>query len=636
MQSLRAEGLTSTYGEKDLFKDVSFLIKEHDRIGLIGVNGSGKTSLLNVIAGVTSPEKGSFEKPNDYSMGYLLQQPQLDPDKDILDAVLAGDQPLFRLIRGYERALQIVSKHPEDQSALNRLNDLQAKMDQQNAWEVQSRVETVLTQLKIKDMNQKIGQMSGGQQKRVGLAQVLIQQPDLLLLDEPTNHLDFDSIIWLQDYLAQYRGAVLVVTHDRYFLDKVTNHIWELSFGKLYKYDGNYQEYVQQKAEREELASSAEHKRQQLYKKELAWMRTGAKARSTKQKGRINRFNKLSQQVGKLKTEDNVEIGLGSQRLGKDVLSMKDVNLKLGNHQLLAHFDWLVKPGDRIGITGENGAGKSSLLNVIAGQLPVDSGVVKIGETVKLGYYTQKTEPIDEDMRMINYLSQVADSVTDANGQRVSVTQLLERFLFPRFMHGTLIRKLSGGEKRRLYLLKILMQQPNVLLLDEPTNDLDISTLTVLEDYIANFNGTVITVSHDRYFLDKVASDLLIFDGNAKIERYTGRFTDYLSQKLAAKKKPVKQKTNNSKKQGQNGQQKSTAKKSKLTYKEKLEWRDLEPALDKLDHQIKAVEQEMAENGNNYDKLADLQKQLDSLNQESDEKMKRWEYLSQFVDNDQL
>ena len=636
MQSLRAEGLTSTYGEKDLFKDVSFLIKEHDRIGLIGVNGSGKTSLLNVIAGVTSPEKGSFEKPNDYSMGYLLQQPQLDPDKDILDAVLAGDQPLFRLIRGYERALQIVSKHPEDQSALNRLNDLQAKMDQQNAWEVQSRVETVLTQLKIKDMNQKIGQMSGGQQKRVGLAQVLIQQPDLLLLDEPTNHLDFDSIIWLQDYLAQYRGAVLVVTHDRYFLDKVTNHIWELSFGKLYKYDGNYQEYVQQKAEREELASSAEHKRQQLYKKELAWMRTGAKARSTKQKGRINRFNKLSQQVGKLKTEDNVEIGLGSQRLGKDVLSMKDVNLKLGNHQLLAHFDWLVKPGDRIGITGENGAGKSSLLNVIAGQLPVDSGVVKIGETVKLGYYTQKTEPIDEDMRMINYLSQVADSVTDANGQRVSVTQLLERFLFPRFMHGTLIRKLSGGEKRRLYLLKILMQQPNVLLLDEPTNDLDISTLTVLEDYIANFNGTVITVSHDRYFLDKVASDLLIFDGNAKIERYTGRFTDYLSHKLAAKKKPVKQKTNNSKKQGQNGQQKSTAKKSKLTYKEKLEWRDLEPALDKLDHQIKAVEQEMAENGNNYDKLADLQKQLDSLNQESDEKMKRWEYLSQFVDNDQL
>lgn len=636
MQSLRAEGLTSTYGEKDLFKDVSFLIKEHDRIGLIGVNGSGKTSLLNVIAGVTSPEKGSFEKPNDYSMGYLLQQPQLDPDKDILDAVLAGDQPLFRLIRGYERALQIVSKHPEDQSALNRLNDLQSKMDQQNAWEVQSRVETVLTQLKIKDMNQKIGQMSGGQQKRVGLAQVLIQQPDLLLLDEPTNHLDFDSIIWLQDYLAQYRGAVLVVTHDRYFLDKVTNHIWELSFGKLYKYDGNYQEYVQQKAEREELASSAEHKRQQLYKKELAWMRTGAKARSTKQKGRINRFNKLSQQVGKLKTEDNVEIGLGSQRLGKDVLSMKDVNLKLGNHQLLAHFDWLVKPGDRIGITGENGAGKSSLLNVIAGQLPVDSGVVKIGETVKLGYYTQKTEPIDEDMRMINYLSQVADSVTDANGQRVSVTQLLERFLFPRFMHGTLIRKLSGGEKRRLYLLKILMQQPNVLLLDEPTNDLDISTLTVLEDYIANFNGTVITVSHDRYFLDKVASDLLIFDGNAKIERYTGRFTDYLSQKLAAKKKTVKQKTNNSKKQGQNGQQKSTAKKSKLTYKEKLEWRDLEPALDKLDHQIKAVEQEMAENGNNYDKLADLQKQLDSLNQESDEKMKRWEYLSQFVDNDQL
>lgn len=638
MQTLRAEGLTSTYGEKVLFKDVSFLIKEHDRIGLIGVNGSGKTSLLNVIAGVNSAESGSFEKPKDYSMGYLLQQPKLDPDKDILDAVLAGDQPLFRLIRHYERVLQNVSQHPEDQSVLSQLNDLQLKMDQQNAWEVQSRVETVLTQLKIKDMNQRIGQMSGGQQKRVGLAQVLIQQPDLLLLDEPTNHLDFDSIIWLQDYLAKYRGAVLVVTHDRYFLDEVTNHIWELSFGKLYQYDGNYQEYVRQKAEREEKAATAEHKRQQLYKKELAWMRTGAKARSTKQQGRINRFNELSQQVGKLKTEGSVDIGLGSQRLGKDVLSMKDVNLKLGNHQLLKDFTWLVKPGDRIGITGENGAGKSSLLNVIAGKVPVDSGTVKLGETVKLGYYTQQTEPIDEDMRMINYLSQVADSVTDANGQRVSVTQLLERFLFPRFMHGTLIRKLSGGEKRRLYLLKILMQQPNVLLLDEPTNDLDISTLTVLEDYIDNFNGTVITVSHDRYFLDKVATDLLIFDGNAKIERYTGLFTDYLQDQLSSKKtntQKVASTPTKSKKTNTNNK-KSSSKKTKLTYKEKLEWKDLEPALEKLDQQIKNVQNEMAANGSNYDKLADLQKQLDQLNQESDTKMKRWEYLSQFVDNDQL
>lgn len=635
MQTLRAEGLTSTYGEKTLFKDISFLIKEHDRIGLIGVNGSGKTSLLNVIAGVNSAEAGSFDKPKDYTMGYLLQQPKLDPKKDILDAVLAGNQPLFRLIRQYERALQAVSHHPEDQSALGKLNDLQLKMDQQNAWEVQSRVETVLTQLKITDMNQQIGQMSGGQQKRIGLAQVLIQQPDLLLLDEPTNHLDFDSIIWLQDYLAKYRGAVLVVTHDRYFLDEVTNHIWELSFGKLYQYDGNYQEYVRQKAEREEKEANAEHKRQQLYKKELAWMRTGAKARSTKQKGRINRFHELSQQVGNLKTEGNVDIGLGSQRLGKDVLTMKHVNLKLGNHQLLKDFNWLVKPGDRIGITGENGAGKSSLLNVIAGKVPVDSGVVKLGETVKLGYYTQQTEPIDEDMRMINYLSQVADSVTDANGQRVSVTQLLERFLFPRFMHGTLIRKLSGGEKRRLYLLKILMQQPNVLLLDEPTNDLDISTLTVLEDYIDNFNGTVITVSHDRYFLDKVATDLLIFDGNAKIERYTGLFTDYLSQHLSSKKSSPS-KTVNKAKEKSKPKKDATTEKTKLTYKEKLEWKDLEPALDKLDQQIKDVQQQMAANGSNYDKLAELQKQLDQLNNENEKKMQRWEYLSQYVDNDQL
>lgn len=632
MQTMKAEGLTSTYGEKVLFDHINFIINENDRIGLIGVNGSGKTSLLNVIAGEVSPESGQITTPNDYTIGYLKQQPQLDESKTIMEAVFAGDQTIFKTIRQYEEALNKFSAHPEDPQTVDRYNKMQDRMDQEDAWEADSRIKTILTQLKIKDTSQRIADLSGGQRKRVGLAQVLIQQPDLLLLDEPTNHLDLDSVIWLQDFLASYKGAVLVVTHDRYFLDQVTNHIWELSFGKLYQYDGNYQDFVAKKATRVALAKETEQKNQQLYKKELAWMRTGAKARSTKQKGRINRFHQLENKVGKLKTDEDISINLGSQRLGKDVIKFKDANLKLGDHQILQDFNWLVQAGDRIGITGENGAGKTSLLNVIAQRVPLDSGVMKIGETVKLGYYTQQTEGINDSKRMISFLSEVAESVTDKDGNKLSVTQLLERFLFPRFMHGTLIRKLSGGEKRRLYLLKILMQQPNVLLLDEPTNDLDIGTLTVLEDYLDSFAGTVITVSHDRYFLDKVADDLLIFHGNGDIQRYTGRFTDYLKEKQAnherqqAEKKPFK------KEKKPTPEKESSQKKTKLTYAEKIEWDQINQDLDKLSQQHDKLEQEMAANANDYPKLAELQKRVNEVQKQIDQKTERWEYLSNYVD----
>lgn len=632
MQTMRAEGLTSTYGEKVLFDHVSFIINENDRIGLIGVNGSGKTSLLNVISGAVSPESGTITCPNDYRIGYLKQQPELDPDKTIMDAVFAGDQEVFKLIRQYELALDRFSNHPDDPDAIDRYTKLQAKMDQADAWEADSQVKTILTQLKITNVSQKIGNLSGGQQKRVGLAQVLIQQPDLLLLDEPTNHLDLDSIIWLQDFLASYKGAVLVVTHDRYFLDQVTNHIWELSFGKLYHYDGNYQDFVRQKAERVELAKESERKNQQLYKKELAWMRTGAKARSTKQKGRINRFHKLEKQVGHLQTDEDISINLGSQRLGKDVIQFKNANLTLGDHRILQDFNWLVKANDRIGITGENGAGKTSLLNVIAQRVPLDSGVLKIGDTVKLGYYTQQTEGIDDSKRMISFLTEIADNVTDKDGNKISVTQLLERFLFPRFMHGTLIRKLSGGEKRRLYLLKILMQQPNVLLLDEPTNDLDIGTLTVLEDYLDHFAGTVITVSHDRYFLDKVADDLLIFKGAGDIQRYTGRFTDYLQEQQQQQAAAQDEKANKKAPKSATPAEPKKKVKTKLTYAEELEWKQINQDLDDLDQSQKQIEQEMADSADNYQKLAELQKKLDQVKRQLDEKTARWEYLSNYVE----
>ncbi|MGN1282739.1 MAG: ABC-F family ATP-binding cassette domain-containing protein [Limosilactobacillus sp.] len=632
MQTMRAEGLTSTYGEKTLFKDVNFIINENDRIGLIGVNGSGKTSLLNVISGEVSPEAGTITKPNDYTIGYLKQQPELDEGKTIMEAIFEGQQPVFKTIRAYEDALKKFSDHPEDPQAIDRYTKMQAKMDQEDAWEADSQVKTILTQLKIRDTSQKIGELSGGQQKRVGLAQVLIEQPDLLLLDEPTNHLDLDSVIWLQDFLKSYKGAVLVVTHDRYFLDQVTNHIWELSFGSLYHYEGNYQDFVAKKAERVELAQETEKKNQQLYKKELAWMRTGAKARSTKQKGRINRFHELEGKVGNLKVDQDISINLGSQRLGKDVIKFEHANLQLGDHQILQDFNWLVQAGDRIGITGENGAGKTSLLNVIAQRVPLDSGVLKIGETVKLGYYTQQTEGVDDSKRMISFLSEIAENVTDKDGNKISVTQLLERFLFPRFMHGTLIRKLSGGEKRRLYLLKILMQQPNVLLLDEPTNDLDIGTLTVLEDYLDNFAGTVITVSHDRYFLDKVADDLLIFHGNGQIQRYTGLFTDYLKEQQAAKESQTAAKTTAKKAKPAPAEKPAAKKKTKLTYAEQLEWNHIDDDLDQLDQKHQDLEKQMAAAASDYTKLAELQKQLNQVQKQIDEKTARWEYLSNFVD----
>ncbi|MFZ2589624.1 ABC-F family ATP-binding cassette domain-containing protein [Paucilactobacillus nenjiangensis] len=627
MQTFRADDLTSTYGEKTLFEKISFLINENDRIGLIGTNGSGKTSLLNVISGQVGAEAGQITTPNDYSIGYLKQQPELDESLTILDAIFSGAQKVFATIRLYEAALEEYSQNPEDEGAVDRFTRAQAQMDAQDAWTAESEVKTILTQLKITNLNQKISTLSGGQKKRVGFAQILIEAPDLLLLDEPTNHLDLESIVWLQSYLKSYRGAVIIVTHDRYFLDEVANQIWELSFGALYKYSGNYQSFVAQKAERVAREAEQEHKQTQLYQKELAWMRTGAKARSTKQKGRINHFNELQDSIGNVQTDENIAIDLGQQRLGKDVIEITNGGLTLGNHKILDDFNLLVQAGDRIGITGENGTGKSSLLNVLAGKLPLDSGVVKIGETVKLGYYTQQTEPIDGDKRMLSYLSDVAETVTDSNGDSVSSTQLLERFLFPRFMHGTLIRKLSGGEKRRLFLLKILMSQPNVLLLDEPTNDLDIGTLTILEDYLDTFAGTVITVSHDRYFLDKVADRLMVFSGQGQIDSYNGLYTDYLAKQNETVAAPEKVKPATSQ-----SEEKPTEKKKKLTYSEQKEWETIETEIEELDEKQTDLKRLMEENGADYSKLSEYQEELTKVSKLADEKMARWEYLSEYAE----
>lgn len=630
MQTLKAEDLTETYGTKTLFNKINFLINEQDRIGLIGTNGTGKTSLLNVLANIDPQDSGQIETPKNYTIGYLRQTPALDESLTIIDAVFAGSQTVFKTIRFYEQALAKYSQDPEDAENQRQFESAEQRMNQEDAWTAESDVKTILTQLHIMDLNQKIGTLSGGQQKRVDLAQTLIQAPDLLMLDEPTNHLDFDSIAWLEQYLTSYKGALLIVTHDRYFLDRVANQIWELSFGNLRQYPGNYQAYVAKKAEQEEQEAVQSQKERRLYKQELAWMRRGPQARGTKQQARINRFETLSSSVNAPEqSADNIAVQLGQQRLGKKVIEFKHASLNLGSHIILKDFSELIQADERVGITGNNGTGKSTLLNVIAQLQPIDDGIIDIGETVKLGYYTQKIEPIPEDKRIISYLSDVGSGVLNANGEHISVTNLLEQFLFPRSMHGTLIRKLSGGEKRRLYLLKILMQQPNVLLLDEPTNDLDIGTLTVLEDYLTHFRGTVITVSHDRYFLNKVAEHLLIFEGQGKINRFTGRFTDYLQQQ----DQPETPTVTDGKKVESKAEPTDHQKKIKLTYAEQLEWQTIESDIDGLENKKADLQNQMNDNSDDYGKLADLQKKIDKLDVKIDKKMNRWEYLSQYVDD---
>lgn len=626
LQTLTATHLTKTYGEKTLFEDISFLIREGDRIGLVGINGTGKTTLLNAITGTDSYDSGQVETPNQYAMSYLAQKPSFDTNLSIMAAIFAGDNPVFKTIQNYERVLAAYTQDPTNPKLQTQYEQADAQMTQQDAWTVDTDIKTILTQLHLTDLDQPINTLSGGQQKRVGLAQALIESPDLLILDEPTNHLDFDSIEWLEKRLAQYQGALLIVTHDRYFLDRVANQIFELDGGQLYSYNGNYEQFLTQKADRLEREQQAAHKQQQLYKQELTWMRAGAKARTTKQQARINRFNDLKANLTTGPDDSEVDIQMGQSQLGKKVLELKNASLKLGDRQILDDFSILVQANDRIGISGVNGAGKSSLLNVLAERLPLDSGELIVGETVNLGYYTQQNEDLDPNKRVIAYLQEAGEEVIGKNGDRISVTQLLEQFLFSRQMHGTLIGKLSGGEKRRLYLLKILMQQPNVLLLDEPTNDLDIGTLTILENYLENFNGTVITVSHDRYFLDQVADKLLIFEGAGKISTEVGLFSDYLAKQKATPTKSAPKAATASVEEA------PVAKtKQKLTYAEQKEYEHIEADMEQLDEQIETIKAEMNANGADYGKLAEWQAQMDQLNQQLDEKMTRWEYLSEYA-----
>lgn len=632
MKTLNISNASKTFGEKTLFTDVTFTINEGDRIGLLGLNGTGKTTLLDGIVNNNDLNTINIEKPKDYKISYLEQQPKLDDNSTVIDSVFNGSGEKFQLIRQYENSLAQFNENSTDQKIQNEFFKLQEKMNAAEAWQMESDVKSILNKLGITELDKKIGELSGGQQRRVALAQTLISEADLLILDEPTNHLDYEAIDWLQTYLSKYKGSVLFVTHDRYFLNEVATRIFELENRNVTEYDGNYEKYLQQKADNEEIYASEQHHKTQLYKQELNWMRAGVKARGTKQQARKDRFTDLKEDLqNKPDVQKEMSIDIAQQRLGNDVFDIKDASLAFKDHVILKDFSYLVSRGDRIGITGSNGSGKTTFLNTIAHQLPLDSGEIKTGQTVRLGYYTQHTRDMDPDKRVIRYLESIGQGVKNNDGSTMSASQMLDTFKFDHQMQGAFIRELSGGEKRRLYLLAILMDQPNVLLLDEPTNNLDIETLTILEDYLDSFKGTVLAVSHDRYFLDKVAAKLLIFEGQGEIKESYDSYSGYLQKETEQKQAQhhaVKEQKHEESKQKE--APKSDVK-TKLTYAEQMEFDKLEPAIEKLDDELAALRKEVNNPENDYEKLMDFQRQLDEKTAESDKLMDRWEYLGQFI-----
>ena len=618
MSDFIVDKLTKSVGDKTVFRDISFIIHDLDRIGLIGVNGTGKTTLLDVLSGKSGfdGDVSPFSAKTGYKIAYLTQEPDFDEEQTVLDTVLSSDLREMQLIREYELLLTAY-----DESQQSRLEAVMAEMDSLHAWEIESQVKTVLSKLGLTNLSLKVGQLSGGLRRRVQLAQVLLGDADLLLLDEPTNHLDIDTIEWLTHFLKNSKKTVLFITHDRYFLDNISTRIFELDGGRLIEYQGNYQDYVRLKAEQDERDAALLHKKQQLYKQELSWMRRQPQARATKQQARINRFHDLKKDLAGQTTDGNLEMNFETSRIGKKVIEFQDVDFSYNSKPILSQFSLLIQNKDRIGIVGDNGVGKSTLLNLIAGKLQPQAGQLIIGETVRVAYFSQQIEGLDESKRVINYLQEVAEEVKIGSGT-TSIAELLEQFLFPRSSHGTLIEKLSGGEKKRLYLLKLLLEKPNVLLLDEPTNDLDIATLTVLENFLQGFAGPVITVSHDRYFLDKVASKILAFEDEG-IREFFGNYTDYLDEKaFLAESSAVSQKTEKEK------SAKVREEKKRMTYFEKQEWETIEADIEALEGRIAEIEVAMQENGSDFARLSELQKELDEQNEKLLEKYECYEYLS--------
>lgn len=622
---LRLENISKSHGEKILFSNLHTIIRENDRIGLIGPNGTGKSTLLKIIAGQETADDGELIHAKDFTVAYLPQEERMEEDKTVIDYIFQSEVPMMRLIRSYEQISLSLEQNPQDENIQQQLLRLQEQMDAENAWDAQTVVQTVLSKLGITFYNKNVQHLSGGQKKRVALAKALIEPADLLILDEPTNHLDNDTIVWLEKYLGNYKGALLLVTHDRYFLNRVTNLIYELEHGSLYIYEGNYELFLEKKLEREELEQNLQQKHHNTLRREIAWLKRGARARSTKQKARIDRIDTLKNQTFHT-DHDNIEIQVGSTRLGKQVIELESISKRLGEKKLWDNFDMLITPGDRIGIIGPNGAGKSTLLNIIAGRTFPDKGEVKIGETVKIGYYTQGEEELTDELRIIEYIKEIAEVIHTKEGKVITAEQMLERFLFSRPKQWSYIGSLSGGEKRRLYLLKILMQEPNVLILDEPTNDLDIKTLGILEEYLDYFPGVVLTVSHDRYFLDNVVDELIVFNDNGGLRHFYGSYSEFAVQDQNEPPKQNEKKSSLPKK-------KDKKVKTKLSYHEQKEWDVIEDEITNLEEKIEKLQVEIISQGSDYTQVQELFKEQQELESQLEIKMERWEELTLLVES---
>ena len=630
---LTIENLCKTYGEKVLFNNVNFSLSDGDKVGIVGVNGTGKSTFIKVIAGIVPKDSGTITTGKNTKISYLEQDKVFEPEHTVLMEVFKGTQPLMRALYDYELALQASQKNPQDMDLQKKIITLSSKIDELNGWQLESDAKTILTKLGIMDFSAKTKTLSGGQQKRLALATALIQPCDLLLLDEPTNHLDSETIAWLEEYLRKLKTALIMVTHDRYFLDSVATKILELDKGNSYIYTGNYTQFLELKNQRLEREEASEQKRQNFLRNELKWIRRGAQARSTKQRARIQRFEEVKNQKVNI-DHSKIEIGMATSRLGRTVIELENVNYAVDDKTIVKDFTYTVLRNDRIGILGPNGSGKTTLLNIIAGKLTPTSGTVTIGQTVKIGYFTQKNIAMDERLRPIEYIKEEANYLTLADGTKLSASQLMERFLFPGTLQWTPIAKLSGGEKRRLYLLRILMSAPNVLLLDEPTNDLDLETMSILEEFIDNFNGAIIFVSHDRFFIDRLADKVFVYQKDGSLRQYPGGYSYYKGieeQEQQTMQAQTQQSMPKKETKPTKTREKANAPK-KLSFKEQREYDEIEAVIAETEGELKVVQLQMTQNASNYGKLNELTKEETRLQEKLDYLMERWAYLEEIVE----
>ncbi|MBB6692509.1 ABC-F family ATP-binding cassette domain-containing protein [Cohnella xylanilytica] len=633
MHLLSVEHITKSHGDKLLFEDVTFGVAEGDRIGIIGVNGTGKSTFLKVIAGLEPADSGTVSVGSRVRIRMLAQDPVFAPGETALEHVLGGESPQLQAVRAYSAALAELERRPDDVKLQERLIAANQKMDELDAWRMESEAKTALSKLGIDDYGAKVETLSGGQRKRVAMAAALLQPSDILILDEPTNHIDNESVAWLEGMLQKRRGALLMITHDRYFLDRVSNRVIELDRGRAYFYEANYSRFLELKLEREEREAASEAKRQNLLRNELAWIRRGAQARSTKQKARIDRYEALKAQ-GPKASAGKLDVSVASARLGKKIVELEGVGKSYGDRVLIRGFSYIAVPEDRVGIVGRNGSGKSTLLKLIAGKLQPDEGSVELGPTVKIGWFSQEHEEMDGNLRVIEYIREGAEQVRTAEGETISAGQMLERFLFPPAMQWTPIAKLSGGEKRRLQLLRVLMDAPNVLLLDEPTNDLDIATLTVLEDYLDDFPGVVFVVSHDRYFLDRTAERIFAFEGGGVVTKYTGNYSEYEEQaarNAAASSAPDA----SAKPKSASPAETRTSERErplKMSYKDQKDFEQIDGWIAEAEMSLKSVAARMEAAGSDSALLQELMEEQRKLEEKLDGLLERWTELNELAE----